>query len=69
MLVVSTLPIVWLGPTYAVASIALGSVFLWLAARASRRRDGASAIALFHYSIAYLALLFMSAALASVVRL
>jgi heme O synthase-like polyprenyltransferase len=52
-----------------VACIALGAVFLWLAGRASRRRDGASAMALFHYSLAYLALLFVAAALAAAVPL
>jgi protoheme IX farnesyltransferase len=69
MLVISAVPVVWLGPIYGAACIALGSVFLWLAGRASRRRDGASAIALFHYSLAYLALLFISAAVAAVVKL
>jgi heme o synthase len=69
LLVISLVPVVWLGPIYAVACVALGSVFLALAGRASRRQDGASAIALFHFSLAYLAFLFMSAALASVVRL
>jgi protoheme IX farnesyltransferase len=69
MLGVSALPIVWLGPIYAVACIALGAVFLWLAGRASRRRDGASAMALFHYSLAYLALLFVAAAVAASVTL
>jgi heme o synthase len=69
MLAVSALPVVWLGPIYAVACIALGSVFLWLAGRASNRQDGASAIALFHYSLAYLALLFVSAAIAAAVKL
>jgi hypothetical protein len=54
---------------YAVACIALGAVFLWLAGRASRRRDGASAMALFHYSLAYLALLFVAAAVAAAVPL
>ncbi|MEP6753009.1 MAG: heme o synthase [Candidatus Dormiibacterota bacterium] len=69
MLGVSAVPIVWLGPIYAVACIALGAVFLWLAGRASRRRDGASAMALFHYSLAYLAILFIAAAVAAVVPL
>ena len=69
MLGISALPVVWLGPIYAVACIALGSVFLWLAGRASGRRDGASAIALFHYSLAYLALIFVAAAVAAVVKL
>jgi protoheme IX farnesyltransferase len=69
MLAISVLPAVWLGPVYAVACIALGAVFLWLAARASRRRDGASAMVLFHYSLAYLALLFVGAAVAAAVPL
>lgn len=69
MLGVSAVPVVWLGPVYAVTCIALGAVFLWLAGRASRRRDGASAMALFHYSLAYLALLFVGAAVAAAVPL
>jgi heme o synthase len=66
---ISLVPLVWLGPIYAIAAIALGGAFLALAGRATRRRDGASAVALFHYSLAYLAILFPAAALASVVRL
>ena len=53
----------WLGPLYVVAAAALGAAFLWLAWRLrrvpSRRRAGV----LFHYSLAYLALLFVAAAL------
>jgi protoheme IX farnesyltransferase len=66
---ISLVPVVWLGPIYAVTCIALGGVFLALAVRATGRRDGASAVALFHYSLAYLALLFIGAALAAAVRL
>ena len=66
---ISLVPVVWLGPIYAAAAIALGAVFLALAVRAVRRQDGASAVALFHYSLAYLALLFAGAALAAAVRL
>jgi heme o synthase len=66
---ISLVPAVWLGPIYAAAAIALGAVFLALAVRAVRRQDGASAVALFHYSLAYLALLFIGAALAAAVRL
>ncbi len=66
---VSLLPLAWLGPVYGVASIFLGAVFLWLAIRAGQRQDGASAVALFHYSLVYLALLFVSAALAAAIRL
>jgi protoheme IX farnesyltransferase len=66
---ISLVPVVWLGPIYAVVCIALGGVFLALAVRATGRQDGASAVALFHYSLAYLALLFAGAALAAAVRL
>jgi protoheme IX farnesyltransferase len=69
LLAVSLLPLAWLGPTYGVACVVLGAVFLWLAIQAGRRHDGASAVALFHYSLIYLALLFMSAALAATLRL
>jgi protoheme IX farnesyltransferase len=65
LLVISALPALWLGLVYAVACIVLGGVFVWLAGRASRRRDGASAMVLFHYSLAYLALLFVAAAMAA----
>jgi protoheme IX farnesyltransferase len=65
---ISLVPVVWLGPIYAVVCIALGGVFLALAVRATGRQDGASAVALFHYSLAYLALLFAGAALAAAVR-
>jgi protoheme IX farnesyltransferase len=57
----------WLGPLYTAAAAALGLAFLWLAWQlrrdASRRRE----LALFHYSLAYLALLFVAAALDPVV--
>ena len=66
---ISLVPVVWLGPIYAAAAVALGGVFLALALRATGRQDGASAVALFHYSLAYLALLFAGAALAAAVRL
>jgi heme o synthase len=66
---ISLLPVAWLGPIYAVACVALGGVFLALALRATGRQDGASALALFHYSLAYLALLFIAAAIASALGL
>jgi protoheme IX farnesyltransferase len=57
----------WLGPLYTAAAAGLGVAFLWLAWQlrrdASRRRE----LALFHYSLAYLALLFVAAALDPVV--
>ncbi|HEY7179395.1 MAG TPA: heme o synthase [Gaiella sp.] len=53
----------WLGPVYTAAAAALGAYFLLLAWRL--RRDGTrrDAVILFHYSLAYLALLFVAAAL------
>jgi protoheme IX farnesyltransferase len=67
MLLVSLVPVVWLGLSYGVASLILGAVFLYLAWRAVRAEDGASAMALFHYSLAYLALIFVAVALAAVI--
>ncbi len=54
---------VWLGPVYTAAALLLGGWFLLLAWRL--RRDGGrhDAVALFHYSLAYLALLFAAAAI------
>jgi protoheme IX farnesyltransferase len=69
LVAISLVPVVWLGPVYAVACVALGGVFLVLAVRATRTHDGASAVALFHYSLVYLALLFTAAAIGAVVRL
>jgi heme o synthase len=66
MLAASLVPAVWLGPVYAVASIVLGAVFLGLAVNTVRRDDGRSAMTLFHYSLVYLALLFVAAAAAAV---
>ncbi len=52
----------WLGPLYTVAAAVLGGTFVLLAWRL--RRDGTrrDAVLLFHYSLAYLALLFVAAA-------
>jgi protoheme IX farnesyltransferase len=69
MVAVSMVPWVWLGPSYGLAAIALGSVFLVLAWRAMRSDGGTAAVTLFHYSLAYLALLFTAAAIAAAVRL
>jgi protoheme IX farnesyltransferase len=69
MLVASMVPVIWLGPMYAVASIVLGAAFLGLAVNAVRVEDGSSAMALFRYSLVYLALLFLGAALAASVTL
>ncbi len=53
----------WLGPVYTVSAAALGAVFLVLAVRLRRDLSRARAGALFHYSLAYLALLFTAAAI------
>ena len=63
VLVVFTLAVGWwLGPVYTVVAALLGAYFVLLAWQlrqdASRRR----AVVLFHYSLAYLALLFVAAA-------
>ena len=53
----------WLGPIYTVAAFVLGAVFVWLAVRLRRDLTRPRALALFHYSLAYLALLFAAAAI------
>jgi protoheme IX farnesyltransferase len=68
MVGVSLVPWLWLGPAYGVAAGILGGVFLMLAWRASLTDAGHAAVTLFHYSLAYLALLFAAASLAAAVR-
>jgi protoheme IX farnesyltransferase len=69
MIGVTLLPVAWgtLGLLYATAAVGLGAAFLWLAwslrAEVSRPR----AALLFHYSLAYLALVFVAAAVDVVV--
>jgi protoheme IX farnesyltransferase len=53
----------WLGPLYTVAAVALGTAFVALAVLLRRDLTRARAQLLFHYSLAYLALLFTAAAL------
>ncbi len=53
---------VWLGPVYTVVAAALGGWLLVLAWRLRRDRTRQSAALLFHYSLAYLAVLFVAAA-------
>jgi heme o synthase len=47
---------------YATAAAALGAVFIALSVRLSRRAERSSASLAFHYSLLYLALLFVAAA-------
>jgi heme o synthase len=51
------------GLFYVVAAAALGALFLWLAWQLRRERTPRRARVLFHYSLAYLALLFVAMAL------
>ena len=51
------------GSVYLVAALVLGAAFLWLAWRLLREVVPARAALLFHYSLAYLALLFVAMAL------
>ena len=53
----------WLGPLYTVAAVVLGAVLLVLAALLRRDLSRVRARILFHYSLAYLALLFVAAAI------
>jgi len=50
------------GAVYLAAAVVLGAAFLWLALRLSRELVPARAAVLFHYSLAYLALLFVAMA-------
>jgi heme o synthase len=53
---------IWLGPVYTAAAVVLGAVFVALALLLRRDLSRARAQVLFHYSLAYLALLFVAAA-------
>jgi protoheme IX farnesyltransferase len=53
----------WLGPVYTAAAAVLGGIFLALAILLRRDLTRARAQVLFHYSLAYLALLFAAAAI------
>ncbi|HEY8678580.1 MAG TPA: heme o synthase [Candidatus Dormibacteraeota bacterium] len=66
LLFVSLLPAIWLGPVYAIGATALGGAFLWMAIRGLAGGGVVWAARLFHFSLAYLALLFGVAALAAV---
>ena len=53
----------WLGPVYTVAAAVLGAILVTLAVLLRRDLSTARAQVLFHYSLAYLALLFVAAAI------
>jgi protoheme IX farnesyltransferase len=54
------------GTVYLIAALVLGFLFLWLAVRLRRETTPARAARLFHYSLLYLALLFVAVALDAV---
>ena len=68
---VTLLPLAWsmFGALYAVAAVALGATFLWLAWQLRRETTPRRAALLFHYSLAYLAVLFVAMAADPLVRL
>jgi heme o synthase len=57
----------WLGPVYTGASVVLGGVLLWLSWLVRREPTRRNAAVLFHYSLLYLALLFVAAAVDPVI--
>jgi protoheme IX farnesyltransferase len=65
LLAITALPVIGglFGPVYAVSAAVLDGAFLWLCMRLHRRADRRSAAILFHYSLAYLALLFAAMAI------
>jgi protoheme IX farnesyltransferase len=64
LVAVTVVPALWgpLGVTYLVAALALGGAFVWLALRLRRETTPRHASTLFHYSLLYLALLFVAMA-------
>jgi protoheme IX farnesyltransferase len=55
------------GLVYGVSALVLGALFLWLAIELRRTLDRGVAVRLFHFSLLYLALLFVAMALDSVI--
>ncbi|MEN3342985.1 MAG: heme o synthase [Actinomycetota bacterium] len=68
LVAVTLLPWAWgtAGLAYVAAALALGAVFVWLAERLRRDTSPRRAMLLFHYSLLYLALVFVALALDSV---
>ena len=64
LLAVTIVPFVWgpLGLVYLVAALALGGAFVWLALQLRRDTTSRRAALLFHYSLLYLALLYVAMA-------
>ena len=66
---VTLLPLTWsmFGLGYALAALVLGAIFIWMAWRLRRAPSPRGAALLFHYSLLYLALLFVAMAVDVVV--
>jgi heme o synthase len=58
LLVISLAPAIWLGAWYAAGAAILGTTFLWMALKGLTAEGIAWATGLFHFSLAYLGLLF-----------
>ena len=65
LVAITAVPFLWgtLGVGYLVAALVLGAAFVWLALRLRRDATPRRAALLFHYSLLYLALLFVAMAL------
>jgi protoheme IX farnesyltransferase len=57
----------WFSAVYLAAALVLGGLFVWMAVRLRRQQTPRNASSLFHYSLLYLALLFVAAAVGSVI--
>jgi len=57
----------WFSAVYLAAALGLGAVFVWMAVRLRRDLTPRRSATLFHYSLLYLALLFVAAAVGSVI--
>jgi protoheme IX farnesyltransferase len=65
LVVVTLAPVAFgvFGLLYGVAALVLGALFTWYALELRRTMERAAAVRLFHYSLLYLALLFVAMAL------
>jgi heme o synthase len=65
LIAASLIPALWLGVGYLIPAAALGALYFGLARWAQREGTSRAAALLFHYSLAYLALVFVVGALAA----
>jgi protoheme IX farnesyltransferase len=69
LIVVTLAPVAFgvFGVTYGIAAAVLGAIFAWYALELRRTMQRVAAVRLFHYSLLYLALLFVAMAVDSVI--